>query len=198
MTAPITVITVSIPSRRELLQQNIASVYEQTVSVERQLICTHASTTDRDYRQIQYSTAKNDLLAQVTTPWVAVLNDDDYWQPHHVETILSHLDNADIVYTWEANNHKPREDCNSYSQQQLIEIFDRTNFLDANCAIRTSKLREVGGFPVDLVNGRYGNGPARWEDWQLWRLMARADARFHCVPEPTWCYGLGTPEQICG
>jgi hypothetical protein len=50
----------------------------------------------------------------VQTPWVAVLNDDDSWLPHHVETVLPHLHDADVVYTYDASGSKPRVDCNDW------------------------------------------------------------------------------------
>jgi len=169
------------------------------VPVERQLICSHLPATTQP-PMAQYSAAKNDMLRSVDTEWMAVLNDDDNWLPHHVETILPHLDGADLVYTWEANNRKPRVDLSDYSAEQLTELFDRTNVLDGNLAIRTSVLRDVGGFPVDLgANGYYTNSPARYEDWELWRRMVRAGhTRFRCVPVETWEYEIGTPGQICG
>jgi hypothetical protein len=198
----ITVLTVSIASRQDLLARNIASVYGQTVPVERHLICAHQGGGPNP--QVEYSGLKNRLLEAVDTEWIAVLNDDDYWLPNHVQAISPELDEADVIYTWEQSGVKPRENCNAWTQHDLLTTFDRTNHIDGNCAIRTAKLREVGGFPVNWVGpgpwqgGHYEDSPARFEDWELWRRLIRVEGCFLCVPEETWVYGMGAPGQICG
>lgn len=203
MPAPITVLTVTIPGREQLLAEQVASIYAQTVPVARQLICAHLPTTT-EQPMVQYSRAKNDMLLSVQTPWVAVLNDDDTWLPNHVETVLPHLSGADVLYTWEATGAKPRVDYTDWSREELVAHFDETNELDGNCLIRLSLLEQVGGFPTDWEGpgphdgGHYAHTNARWEDWALWQRLVRADATFRCVPVETWCYGKGTPGQICG
>jgi hypothetical protein len=201
MQAPITVLTVSIPGREALLAENVASVNAQTIPVTVQLVCSHPVGDEQ--AQVQYARAKNSLLPAVQTPWVAVLNDDDSWLPHHVETVLPHLHNADVVYSWDADGHKPRENCNDWTIEALCETFARTNFIDGNCLIRRSALEAVGGFPTDWQGpgpwdgGHYAGSIARWLDWRTWQLLAGQRARFKCVPVATWRYGK-TPGQICG
>ncbi len=207
MIAPITVLTVTIPGRERLLIENVASVYAQTVPVARHLIVAHLAATNLEERiqpQVQYSATKNDMLRAATTEWVAVLNDDDIWLPHHVETVLPRLEDSDVLYTWEAGGNKPCIDCSDWTQEQLIETFRTDNFLDGNCLIRRSLLEQVGGFPTDWVGpgpwqgGHYRGTVARFEDWALWQRLAPLGARFRCVPVETWVYGIGTPNQICG
>jgi hypothetical protein len=196
----LTVLTVTIPGREALLAENIASVYAQAIPV-RQLICAHKSAGEP---MVQYSAAKNDMLRAVTTDWVAVLNDDDYWLPNHLEAIAPELEHADVVYTWEASGNKPRENCNEWSRERLRATWETTNFLDGNCAFRTDLLRRVGGFPVNWTGpgpwagGHYEGSPARFEDWELFRRLCPLGAKFRCVPEETWVYRVGTPGQICG
>lgn len=202
MPAPITVLTVTIPGREDLLAANIASVNAQTVPVERQLICAHADWPGIE-PQVQYASAKNALLPAVRTPWVAVLNDDDSWLPHHVETVEDHLKDADVLYTWDASGSKPRVDCSDWPHEMVADTFAATNFLDGNCLIRLSLLEQVGGFPTDWEGagpwegGHYRGTNARWEDWALWQRLVVLGARFRCVPVETWIYGK-TPGQICG
>lgn len=203
MSAPITVLTVTIPGREQLLAENLASVYAQTVPVQRQLICAHLATTT-EQPMVQYSRAKNEMLAAVDTDWIAVLNDDDVWLSHHVETVAPYLDEADVISTWEASGSKPRVDYSDWSQEQLVAHFDETNELDGNCLIRLSLLESVGGFPTDWEGpgphdgGHYKDSLARWEDWALFQRLAPIGARFRCVPVETWRYGKNTPGQICG
>jgi hypothetical protein len=202
--APVTVVTVTIPGREELLAESIASIFAQTVPVERQLICAHLVTTTEE-AQVHYSAAKNLMLPAVRSPWVAVLNDDDLWLPNHVEAVLPHLTDADVIYTWDANGSRPRVNCNDWTAQAIGEQLEEGNFIDGNCLIRRKLLKKVGGFPTDWVGGGIGKGghydrsPACFEDWELFRRLLRLGARFRCVPVETWRYRIGTPGgQICG
>lgn len=201
MQAPITVLTVSIPGREALLAENLASVNAQTVPVTAQLVCSHPVGDEEP--MVQYAHAKNSLLPAVQTPWIAVLNDDDSWLPHHVETVLPRLDHADVLYSWDVDGHKPRENCNDWTDEALRETFARTNFIDGNCLIRRSLLEQAGGFPTDWEGpgpwegGHYAGSIARWEDWRLFQRLVDLGARFRCVPVATWTYGK-RPGQICG
>jgi hypothetical protein len=196
--APITVLTVTIPGREHLLAEQVATIFAQTVPVERQLICAHLPTTSEE-PQVHYSAAKNSMLPAVSTPWVAVLNDDDLWLPNHVETVLPHLKNADVIYTWDAGRSRPRMDCNDRSTQEIADQLGRANFIDGNCLIRRKLLEKVGGFPTDWVGEKLGQGghyaltKACFEDWALWQRICRAGGRFRCVPVETWRYRMGTP-----
>ena len=192
--APITVLTVTIPGREQSLARTIASVNAQTVPVFRQLVCSHPVT--RDPPMVQYVTAKNSLLPAVVTDWVAVLNDDDTWLPHHVRTMLPHLDGADVVYSWDAGRTRPRENCNEWDQREIAETLDKYNFIDGNCLIRRSTLIEAGGFPADFVEGGYEGSVADFEDWELWRRLNLAGAVFRCVPVETWRYDFALTGRI--
>src|SRR6202035_5767958 len=114
--------------------------------VERQLCLAHRG--GGAHPMVGYSAAKNDLLKAVGTEWVAVLNDDDVWLPHHIETLLAELESADVLYSWDAGGSRPRENCNAWTERKLIARLEQGNFLDGNCLIRTEALRKVGGFPV--------------------------------------------------
>lgn len=201
--APITVLTVSIPGREDLLAENLRSVYAQTVPVARQLILAHVATDD-GMPQIQYARAKNRLLRSVNTKWVAILNDDDLWLPHHVETILPHLDGADVVYTFDKGRTRPRVNANGWDKATIGRYLEQRNMVDANCAIRCAALIEAGCFPTDWAGGdpkrggHFKDSPAAWEDWALWIRMNELGARFRCVPVETWWYRTNSPQQICG
>jgi Glycosyl transferase family 2 len=45
---------------------------------------------------------RNQLLAMVRTPWLAWLDDDDEWLPHHLERLLwaQQRTDADMVFPW--------------------------------------------------------------------------------------------------
>ena len=197
---PITVLTVTIPGREDILARNLRSVNEQTVPVMRQFICSHIPAARNP--QVHYSQAKNDLLESVDTEFVAVLNDDDLWLPHHIETLAPYIHDSDVVYSWETGNTRHREDCNNYSQKQIIERFENHPIIDGSCIFRTDLLRAVGGFPTDWEGpgpregGHYKNSKANFEDWRLFQALSKAGARFTCVPSVTWTYSTDTPGRL--
>ena len=148
MTAPVTVLTTTIPGRESLLVENMRSVYGQSVPVARQVISAHLPTSTEP-AMVHYSKAKNRMLPGVKTAWVAVLNDDDFWLPNHVAQILPYLKDADVIYTFESGNTRPRVNINQWTREQVIRQITFGNIIDGNSAIRTSLLRKVGGFPTD-------------------------------------------------
>ena len=198
MAAPITVLTTTIPGRERMLVENMESVYRQSVPVARQIIDAHHPDETLGEPMVQYSKAKNRMLPGVKTQWVAVLNDDDFWLPNHVEQIAPHLKDADVIYTFESGNTRPRVNINEWTREQLIRQITFGNIIDGNSAIRTSLLRKVGGFPTDWVGryppgqgGHYRDSPAIFEDQELWLKLLAAGARFRCVPEITYHYRTG-------
>lgn len=169
MKAPVTVIIPSIPERGAGLAHAIASVYAQTCPVEKLLVevspCRPGGLVD----------VVNGLATLVDSDWLMVLCDDDTLAPPHLEAMIPHMGDADVVYAsctvvgrsgWGAS---PPFD---------PERLRRHNFIPGQAAaIRTSLWRRIGGFhPV--VN----------EDWDLWLRAVDVGARFARQPVPTWTY----------
>jgi cellulose synthase/poly-beta-1,6-N-acetylglucosamine synthase-like glycosyltransferase len=198
MRAPITVVTASIPGREQLLGTTLASVYAQTVEVEAHLVMAQ-SCTEHLVPPHHVAIQQNWLLPAVRSEFTMRLADDDQLLPHHIETMLPHLDDYDVVYSYDANGDRPRLDCTNWPQDQLVDTFRRQNWIDGSAsAIRTSLLREVGGWPEDYVGGNHMTGEGGFvatglpaEDWACYLNLAIAGARFLCIPEPTWRYGNG-------
>lgn len=196
MTAPITVITATIPGREELLGRCLASVYNQNVPVVMQLVCAQPPIESMP-APVHCALMQNSLLPAVTSEWVMRLADDDRLLPFHTQTVLPYLDDADVVYTFDAGGSRPRFDCTAWPQRQLVESLEEANFFDASAAcIRTEALAYVGGWPTEWVDGHFAGTKAYYEDWALWLTLARAGARFVCVPVPTWVYDDGPHPRI--
>jgi hypothetical protein len=190
----LTVITATIPGREFLLAEATNSVNWQTLPVDKHLVrCEEPYGVG----EVHLATQRNALLTMVETEWTAVLDDDNLWLARHHATIAEGLTVADVIYTWDTSTTRPRVDCNGWTQDRIIATLDAGNFIDANAAIRTSALRAAGGWPTDwegprrAEGGHFANSPASSEDWELWRRLARAGARFLCLPVETWTYGMG-------
>lgn len=167
--ATVTVITPSVPRRARMLAEAIASVNAQTVPPYAHLI--HV-----DYEMIGCWAVQNILLKAVTTPWFAILDDDDLFGPDHLETLLSHATGElAVVYSW------CRVEGEQWNPNQLFdeEALYRNNYIPATALIRTEVARAVGGWKQREDN---------CEDWGMWLDILAAGGRFLCVPEITWTY----------
>jgi glycosyltransferase involved in cell wall biosynthesis len=175
-----TVITPTIPQRRLVLLDALASVEAQSLPPVEHLIAV-----DSGYPRnaLGPSVLRQQMLCSAVTTWVAFLDDDDTLDAHHAETMLMAIaenPNADLVYTWCRFDGPP-----------LPEIYYNNHY-------DREALRERGIFPVTvfarreamLDSGGFSHADT-YEDWSLWNRMADAGANFVCVPEITWTYRTG-------
>ena len=165
----VTAVTVSIPERHERLEIAGASLRAQTYGSVPWLVRVEQPDV---FGVAHVARQRNALLKSVETEWIAVLDDDDTFDPNYLEVMAQHFDEADVVYSY----------CRGY--QHAFGPFDperlqTENYIDGEACIRTEALRAVGGYPVsDIV-----------EDWQLWKIMVAAGCRFVCVPEVLRTHG---------
>ncbi len=164
----VTVITASLPVRRDLLREAIASVAAQTVP------CSHFVMVDAG-RGV--ADVRNELVAAAQTEWVAFLDDDDRLDPNHIETLLERSANADVVIP------KCRFDGPPLPAQFCNRTYDRDalrahGIFPITVLARRQTVLDAGGFATESV----------YEDWELWNAMADQGARFVNAPAVTWTY----------
>jgi hypothetical protein len=200
MRAPVTVVTATIPGREKLLGECLASVFAQTIEVQAHLINAQ-STTEGFYGPSHCAIQQNLLLESVQTPWMMRLADDDMLLPHHIETLLPYLEQADVIYSFADN--RPKINTNDWTQEEIINYLLDKNFIDGSAVItRMDPVIAVGGWPVAIESDGEGSirfpgqGRAVCEDWAMFYNLAAAGAKFLCVPEVTWFYRIGTHNRI--
>lgn len=165
----ITVVTVSIPERRGRLLEAGSSLATQTYGPVPWLIRVEAPDV---FGPAHVARQRNALLRAVETEWMAVLDDDDTFDPNYLEVMSQHLDGADVVYSY----------CRGYPH--AFGEFDpgrlrQENYIDGEALIRTEALRSVGGYPENAVV----------EDWQAYLRLLDIGAQFVCVPEVLRTHG---------
>jgi glycosyltransferase involved in cell wall biosynthesis len=103
---PVTVCIPAIPPRvgNRMLDRAVESVKAQTVQPEGGISCV------LDVGREGAAATRTRALYAAQTPWVAYLDDDDSWYPHHLETLwnLAQEKDADYVWSWfDGNNPFP-------------------------------------------------------------------------------------------
>jgi glycosyltransferase involved in cell wall biosynthesis len=180
-------VTVVLPTkdRPVLLRQTLASVSAQEGVAAQVIVVDDGSSVPfaddgtsglavrvlRHDRPLGVSAARNHGLAEVTTPWVAFLDDDDLWGPRKLARQLAAVD--DTGFDWACSATA------SFLRDQVLDVTDAPvqddlsrELLRGNCVpgsassvlVRTALAREVGGFDESLPS---------LEDWDFWIRLAQ-------------------------
>lgn len=184
MTLDVTVVIPTIPGRAE------AELLQAVYSVEQQIEKPKDTIIVQDTEGVGPGFMRNFGVNRATTEWIAFLDDDDEFLPHHLATLV-HTANiycADVVWPWFRVQGGTDPFPKNRGKQWDVghpHIFPITTL------VRRSWFQEVGGFddghmldPNDPESGRIVNG----EDWRLWLRLSEAGARFRHVDEVTWLW----------
>lgn len=186
----VTVVMPTIPGRDSLRERALASVRAQTLQPLETIVVT-------DRTRLGAAWARNLGAAQVTTTWLAWLDDDDEFLPHHLETLLAATQVADptpdLVYacmevvggrdpTAVAQDGQWVNPCGvPFGHEQEQHLRYQGNFIPVTYLVRAQLVREVGGMPPS-------GGRGYEEDYQLLLRLLNVGARFLHVPQVTWRY----------
>lgn len=170
----VTVITASLPHRHELLREAVRSVGAQTTP------CSHFVQVDASHK---VAPVRNNLVEAAQTEWVAFLDDDDLLDRDHIETLLAHSADADVVIPY------CRFDGPALPEGYCNRLYDRValashGIFPITVLARRRAVIDAGGFALE-----------GWDDWLLWNAMADRGARFVTVPRVTWTYRTRTADR---
>jgi len=167
----VTAVIPSVPPRAHVLVQALESVTAQSRSVRGISI---AVDTQREGSAVTRTRA----LAAADTSWVAFLDDDDLWLPHHIETLLDHAERtgADVVYTnCIVTNEANEVVWNPFGQPFDPELLFVRPYITVTMLVRTELAQRV----------KFTN---EWDEWGFQQRAFRAGAQFTHVPEVTWIW----------
>lgn len=165
----VSVLTATLPERERMLAEAAASVRAQTYNEVEHLMAV-------DENRAGAGPVLNRLLEEARGEFVMVLDDDDLLDPGHLDHLVPHCGEHDVVYSL------PRVVGGEFTQYH--EPFDAArlslrNIVSHNALMRTELVRELGGWNA-----------VRWFDWDLSRRLEHAGAEFKQVFEVTWTYRL--------
>lgn len=182
MTLDIGVVVPAHPARieRGLLGRAVASVWAQTLPAAE----LHVAI---DRRRDGAAATRNRGLAAVQSEWVAFLDSDDEFLPHHLERLAAHAveTGADMVYPW----FEPVGMTDPLGRMGMPfdpVAIQTANYVPVTVLVRTELLRSVGGF----TNLHDGSERATCEDWGAWLALIDAGAKIVHLPERTWRWHL--------
>lgn len=194
----ISVVTPTSGTRPEMLAEAVASVRAQTLPPIEHLVVDDGSESVSDLDGVTVlrvprggpGPARNAAIERARGEAIALLDDDDLWHPHHLETVWGVMQEtgADVVYADCAVEN--RRDGYSFE----VEDFDGDALLERNflclpaTLVRTSSVLHVGGFPDE----------PRGQDWSLWKSLHRSGMRFVHVPQVTVTYRFHTDNLTYG
>lgn len=189
MTNDVTVVIPTIPPRAGRLQVAMNSVFKQTYPA-----AAIAVAVDHDHDGAAIT--RDRALDMVKTPYVAFLDDDDYFKANHLEALMETMlaEDADFVYSWYdvAGNVDPRAEefgvpwDDENPKQTTITTMVKTELAQKVGFVIPEDTKETLTSPDRLYAG---------EDWYFTQTCWKAGAKIVHRPEKTWVWnhhGLNT------
>lgn len=195
----ITVVTTTVgPPRRAMLRRALESVWAQTLQPDQVIV-----SQDNAHRGAPF--ARQAGTEGVRTPYVAYLDDDDEFRPHHLAALHARAvaTEADLVFPWfdvvgggDPFPHYEGAEWDNDAPRQVPVTF----------LARTDAIRAAGGWTyVDVIGtdpGTDADGNRAGEDYQLILRMCASGAKIVHLPERTWVWHhhggnyMGLPSRV--
>lgn len=153
-------------------------------SVTRQTRPVDAISVSVDHARRGAAANRTRAVTGVGTEWTALLDDDDEWNPDHIERLMvcAEQTGADVVYPWfnvpGGFDPWPGREGAPFSEDALRE----SNYIPITVLVRTDALWEAGGFTA--------KGPPEnpCDDWGTWERLLDVGAKFVHLSWRTWIW----------
>ncbi|HET7529298.1 MAG TPA: glycosyltransferase [Candidatus Saccharimonadales bacterium] len=124
--------------------------------------------------------AKNLGIKLSQTYWTIFLDADDIMQPNYIEKLVKLANSGlyDVAYT-DMEYFGAAHDIFRSRPFSIFPMLQR-NYIHNSALIKTSRLRQVGGYKQEMKEGL--------EDWELYLSLAEVGSRFGYLPEAIFKY----------
>lgn len=179
----VTVVIPTIKPRKGFLRRAVNSIMAQTYDG----IVPIEIALDRDHDGA--AATRNRALMKVRTPWVAFLDDDDYFLPNHLEVLLNYAsDDYDVYYTgcevispdFEVIPHQ--EEWGRFGKDFDPELLKQKSYIPVTSLVRTSLAQDAlfGPPPHDKS--------CPYDDWGFYLRVLQNGGKFLHIPQVTWIW----------
>ena len=190
----ISVIIATIPGREDLLKRAVDSVLNQTMKPDEIII-------QLDNHRVGAPITRDKAIKQVSNKYVAILDDDDYLLPLHLEVLFNAIEkeNADLVY--------PAWHTEQGFMTHLDHIFgkewnnDEIHQVPITWLAKTTSVKAIGGFSgrFDVNSSEVDeHGHRVGEDFTLIKNFVRYNKKIFHVNVKTWVWNAGNPGSTQG
>lgn len=181
----LTVVITTIPTRKDRLAIALRSVDTQTLQPFEVIV-------QEDTQRLGAPANRDAGLSRVKTPYVAFLDDDDYFYPDHLETLYRAAQDADadIVYSWfdveGGTDPFPENFGRAWDNENPVQTTVTT-------LCKTKTVQDAGGFSNTFgLNeeqlATFAQGNTVGEDFRMIMSALTNGAKIHHVAKKTWAY----------
>jgi glycosyltransferase involved in cell wall biosynthesis len=125
---------------------------------------------------------RNNVIKMANSEWIAFLDDDDEFLPHHIETLMNaaHEQKADVVWGWfdVINGSDPFPESRGVQWNP-----DSSLIFPITCLVRRSLILDADAkFEADKPDW----GSWFHQDLPFWKAIYDAGGKFLAIPDITW------------
>jgi SAM-dependent methyltransferase len=181
----LSVVITTIPVREERLKRAVDSVVAQSLLPAELIV-------QLDEKKVGAPANRDAGIDRVKTKYVALLDDDDFFFPDHLETLYKVAidEDADIVYSWfemdGGTDPFPENFGKPWNPEEPIQT-------TVTVLARVDTIRKAGGY-TNKFNlsgeelGEFAQGNTPGEDFRMVFNANKKGAKIVHVPKKTWAY----------
>lgn len=181
----VTVVIPTIPTRKTALKRAVDSVLAQ---IHQPIAIEVAIDRNRDGSAV----TRNRALAKVKTKWTAFLDDDDYFLPNHIstliETVSASIECVDVAYSGcrviDSNSEEIplQEDWGRFGLPFNADLLEKKSYIPVTSLCHTGLAQDAEFGPPDH------DPDSPYDDWGFYLRMLGRRAHFMHVPKVTWVW----------
>lgn len=178
----VTVVIPHIPTRSFELTRAVSSVAVQTHQPENIVITI-------DKKHDGSAATRNRALYEITTGWVAFLDDDDEFLPEHLEILMRYAlrEGATVVYSGckvvdaQGSTIPLQDEWGRFGQKFDSDLLKQKSYIPVTSLVHTGLARQALFGPPAGVETDY-------DDWGFYLRLLELGGTFLHVPEVTWIW----------
>lgn len=179
----VTVITPHIPVRQFELTRAVSSVAAQTFQPDYHIISV-------DKKHSGAAATRNEALYHASTTWVAFLDDDDEFLPHHLDTLVQAATRSGVTMVYSGCRVLDaqgmiipvKEEWGRFGERFDADLLQKKAYLPVTSLVHTTIAKQA------LFGPPSHEPESLYDDWGFYLRLLGLGATFLHVPEVTWVW----------